>query len=131
MKFICKLKITYSFTGLLFICSFMLIAMFSQENRVSADSVPTLVTKNLTVYAVSGDFYKHAKEAVVTAIDSKGNRVEGVDYYNGPIKYSIVYQLMLMVIGLQINRVYILLLILIPKLKLVRKLTCKPMQQSS
>lgn len=89
MKFICKLKITYSFTGLLFICSFMLIAMFSQENRVSADSVPTLVTKNLTVYAVSGDFYKHAKEAVVTAIDSKGNRVEGVDYYNGPIKYSI------------------------------------------
>ncbi|WP_259748202.1 transglutaminase-like domain-containing protein [Lactococcus lactis] len=89
MKFICKLKITYSFTGLLFICSFMLMAMFSQENSVSADSVPTLVTKNLTVYAVSGDFYNYAKEAVVTAIDSKGNRVEGVDYYNGPIKYSI------------------------------------------
>ena len=89
MKFICKLKITYSFTGLLFICSFMLIAIFSQENSVSADSVPTLVTKNLTVYAVSGDFYNHANEAVVTAIDSKGNRVEGVDYYNGPIKYSI------------------------------------------
>ena len=89
MKFNCKLKITYSLTGLLFLCSFMLIALFSQESSVSADSVPALVTKNKTVYAVSGDFYNHAKEAVVTAIDSKGNPVEGVDYYNGPIKYSI------------------------------------------
>ncbi|MCA2388920.1 MULTISPECIES: hypothetical protein [Lactococcus] len=89
MKFNCELKITYSLIGLLFLCSFMLIALFSQGSSVSVDSVPALVTKIIAVYAVSGDFYNHAKEAVVTAIDSKGNPVEGVDYYNGPIKYSI------------------------------------------